>query len=103
MTKIQPINPNEIIEEKVRAIPEQVVRVFNELIARNWSNDKAIVFANDAIEFIKFLTGASKDTIIQNHWLDIEPLYRKGGYDVTYFESKGLDAFPSYFEFRKSH
>lgn len=28
MTKIQPINPNEIISEKVKIIPDQVIRVF---------------------------------------------------------------------------
>ena len=46
MTKVQPINPNEIINEKIKAIPDQVIRVFNELIARNWNNDRSIVFAN---------------------------------------------------------
>ena len=84
MTKIQPINPNEIISEKVKIIPDQVIRVFNELIARNWNKDKSIVFTNEAVEFIKFLTGASKDTIIKNHWLDVEPLYRENGFDVKY-------------------
>ncbi|MBQ7824230.1 MAG: acyl-CoA thioesterase [Bacteroidaceae bacterium] len=102
MTKVQPINPNEIINEKIKAIPDQVIRVFNELIARNWNNDRSIVFANEAIEFIKFLTGASKDTIIQNHWLDVEPLYKKNGYEVTYHESQADQYFPSYYEFRKS-
>lgn len=101
MTKILPINPDEIIKEKAKAIPDQVIRVFNELIARNWNNEKAIVFADEAVEFIKFLTGASKDTIIQNHWLDIEPIYNENGYEVVFYESKGLDSFPSYYEFRK--
>lgn len=101
VTKIQPINPNEIISEKVKIIPDQVIRVFNELIARNWNKDKSIVFTNEAVEFIKFLTGASKDTIIQNHWLDVEPLYRENGYEVTYHESQGNESFPSYYEFRK--
>ena len=70
-------------------------------IARNWNKDKSIVFTNEAVEFIKFLTGASKDTIIQNHWLDVEPLYRENGYEVTYHESQGNESFPSYYEFRK--
>lgn len=101
MTKVQPINPNEIVNEKIKAIPDQVIRVFNELIARNWNNDRSIVFTNEAVEFIKFLTGASKDTIIQNHWLDIEPIYTANGYEVTYNEASGNESFPSYYEFRK--
>lgn len=101
MTKILPINPDEIIREKAKAIPDQVIAGFNELIARNWNNGKAIVFTNDVLEIIQILTGASKDTIIQNHWLDVEPIYSEHGYVVVYCESKGHDSFPSYYEFRK--
>lgn len=60
MTKIRPINPDEIIREKAEAIPDQVIAGFNELIARNWNNGKLLSLQMMYLKLFKFLLGLVK-------------------------------------------
>jgi hypothetical protein len=90
---VSPIKPidtkkrqRELELEKARLIPEQIVQVFNHLIAENrFSNNESTVSQDKAIaRILKAMPEVTRDQIFDNKWLDIEPLYREEGWKVFY-------------------
>lgn len=83
-----PIKPDEVVALKqVTAIPDEVFDVFNELIEKRWRGNWAIFTQDEVVARIlkKFPRSkrVTEDSIFDNHWLDVSPLYRAVGWKVT--------------------
>lgn len=103
MNKVKPIKPEDIKPKKPE-IPDFVIEAFNELIQEKWNEKKgsAKIKQEEAIE--KITEKCSKDgecgierhEIFDNHYLDVEDLYRENGWDVKYFKQP-------YYETKEDH
>lgn len=82
-----PIKPSEI----KRTIPEWVIQGANECIRAHYQDScKTSYFTQDAL-ITYVLRYAPDETIgrkdlFDNHWLDIEPIYREVGWEVEYYK-----------------
>jgi hypothetical protein len=96
---IRPITPNEV-ETK---IPDAIMEAFNELIAKRWNGHQATVNLNELVALIcDKMSLTNKQIIFDNHWLNVEDIYRKAGWIVKYDQpSYGDNVFEPYFIFRK--
>jgi hypothetical protein len=82
---IKPITPEEVIKVKAESFPPLVLDAFNELIAKYFFNGKAEFTKNEIVQLIQSKMGLDRtDTIYDNHWLDVEDIYRKAGWGVVY-------------------
>lgn len=87
---VNPISPQEAHdkheEEHEASIPDEVIEAFNELIKNNLHNYYAVVTQTAVIELALEKAGHrfSRTEIFDNKWLDIEKIFQKAGWKVTY-------------------
>ena len=99
MTK--PITPDEIAEAKEAYLPPEVIEVFNDLIAKNWSGMSAKFLQEDAVSEITVRMGCHRTEVFRNKWLDVEDVYRASGWAVTYDKPGWNENYAATFEFRR--
>ena len=98
--KIVPITPEGFVAEKLKALPGEAIAAFNELIIKNCSNGSATVVQEDVVELM-VKKGLNRNDIFDNHWLDVEELYEKNGWDVAYDKPGYNESYNAYFVFSK--
>ncbi len=96
--KVAPIKASEIDKVRHQAIPDVVVEAFNELILKNFSSGSATVMQDDVAKLI-VQKGLKRQDIFDNHWLDVEDLYRKNGWKVDYDKPGYNESYNAYFVF----
>lgn len=106
---VKPISPDEAVNEK--GFPDEVISAFNEMIIENLRGKTSIFKQKDVVKRIirkitnsKLLDNESNlnNYLYENHWLDIEDLYRAAGWKVEYEKSGyGENYFEAYFKFTK--
>ena len=105
--EVKPITPDEVVLLKEAMIPDEVIEAFNECIAENWKGSYAIVKQKYVVEKImkKFLAANKdphiKNDITDNHWLDVEDIFRAAGWEVKYDGPGYNESYDATFEFRK--
>ena len=81
---IEPIKPSEVMQ----IIPEWVIAGANECILEHYRElrKESKFTQNELIDFVlkKAPEGVTRETLFDNCWLDIEPVYRKVGWKVDY-------------------
>ncbi len=101
---IKPIQPKDVIKEKQRSLPDQVVETFNELIAENWNGSDALIYQEDVVARIKkkFLPKRiTNKKIFDNHWLDVEDVFKNAGWSVYYDKPAYNEDYKASFSFSK--
>lgn len=98
---IEPIKPSEIKQ----IIPDWVIKGTNECIQKYYHHlDKTSHFTQDALIdcILKYKPNEeiSRNTLFDNHWLDIEPIYRIAGWEVEYDKPAYCEDYPANFTFR---
>lgn len=98
---VQPIRPDEIDQKD--NIPEFVLVVFNELIAKNYRNGRAEIYQDDIVDELlrRSPEPLSRREIYDNHWLDIEDVYRASGWKVEYDSPAYNESYRAFFIFKK--
>ncbi len=102
--KIKPITIDEVEKQFVEAIPDIIIKVVNNLIVKHWEplNHKAVVKQNEILDEVIVLDETlTHSKIFDNHWLDIEPIYRKIGWNVVYNKPPYYEDWEAYFVFSK--
>lgn len=85
---VKPITPNEV---SVKAIPEAVIEAFNKLIMIKFDGSQSHIKQKEAVSAImKNMKLKDSKKIFDNHWLDVEPIFRKAGWKVT-FDNPGFN------------
>lgn len=95
----KPVKPSEVANLKSNMMPDAVLEAFNELIAENYGKSSATVYTKDAVARM-VAKGLNEKEIFKKGWLDVEDIYRKAGWTVTY-DSPGWDeSYDAHFVFK---
>lgn len=100
--KVKPISPQEARNNQKTNIPDFVIAAFNELISKGIGGHKSATFkqvdvANLALKGAP--EGTTYQTLLDNHWLDVEPLFQEQGWDVTYDKPGYNESYDATFTF----
>lgn len=79
----EPIRPEDVAGHKIKVLPSEVFEVFNDLIARSFSNGQATVMQKDVVDAL-VEKGFSKEQIFAQKLLDVVEAYRAKGWEVEY-------------------
>ena len=99
--KVKPLPISKITVRKSFEIPELLIVIVNSMLKQQWDGQQAILFKNDILKKLTAVFDKSEREILQSHWLDIEPHYRKAGYDVEYYRPPYGQVGKAYFKFSK--
>jgi len=96
-----PIRPEEAPGRKLAQIPDGVIDVFNYLIVMNLSGNCATFTQADVVSLL-VARGIihSEQQAFDYHLLDVEPVYREIGWEVTYDKPGWNESYPATFTFR---
>lgn len=99
---MEPIKPDEVDDRKDKAIPDEVVEVFNDLIVKNWSTSQmAVIKQEDALLAICEVMGCERHEVFDNRWLEVEHLFRAAGWVVEYDKPAYCETYPATFKFER--
>lgn len=85
--KVKPISPKDAVANQKMSIPDFVIAAFNEMISKGIGCSKSVTFKQDDVAKLaldRAPEGTTYRTLIDNHWLDVEPLFQEQGWKVTY-------------------
>lgn len=100
MATVTALSPDEVLEARKTAIPDDVFEVFNELIAQKFNGSYAYVGQESVIAALK-KRGHTRDTVFEKHWLDVEDIYREKGWKVFYDKPGYCESYEATFKFSK--
>ncbi len=98
---VKPITPSQAEKLKSSSIPDAVIEAFNELIAEKLNGRHATVMQKEAVRRIKTKMKVTNDELFYNGWMDVEPIFRKAGWKVTYDKPAYNESYEPSFQFSK--
>lgn len=98
--KVQPVTPREV-EQTLIPFPDDVLTAFNMIIAQNYRNGVSRFEQSEVVAAIIALTGKPRNHIFDNHWLDVETVYRRAGWKVEYDKPGYNETYEPTFTFTK--
>ena len=104
MPMTKPITPDNVVKEKEKILPEEVIVAFNRLIAEKWNGRYSSFKQDEVIEEIIKEMGSLKITskeIFKKHYLDVEDIYKEAGWNVEYDSPAYCETYPATFKFSK--
>lgn len=75
-----------------------MIEVFNDLIARHYSNGRSRVTLTEAKELAEE-RGVDITQAFKEHWFDVEEIYIKSGWKVKYTQPAYCENFEAYYIF----
>lgn len=101
-----PIKPKDVAKLRKHIIPEEVFEAFNEMIAASWDGRSAVVFQNEVAalaceKLVRRNPDFTESDLYARGWLDIEDLYRKAGWSVSYDKPGYNEDYEASFRFTK--
>lgn len=99
MNQIKPVSPNGVTSLKLQNIPEEVIGVFNALIAKDWNGHSATVKQEDAVQGIMKALKITRNYVFDNDYLEVEPIFREVGWNVEYDKPGYNETYPATFRF----
>lgn len=100
---IEPIKPEDIVNEKTKVIPDEVLETFNEFIAEKWNGSSSTFKQKDLVKVIKEkleIKDEDDKIIFDKHWLDVEDIFREAGWKVYYDKPAYNETYDATFEFK---
>ena len=110
---MQPITPAEAAVKKAIDIPPEVIEAFNNLISKNFPGGRAHVVQDDVIaEILSIMNGpatcgivdhvpVTRNDIFAKKRLDVEPIFEKAGWEVSYDSPAYCENYRAYFIFKQ--
>lgn len=99
---VKPISPDEATDLKKILIPDEVITIWNEMIADRWDGTQAKVIMKDVITLIVAKMGFdSRIKVCDKGWMDIEDIYRKEGWKVTFYRPCYDENYYAFYIFKK--
>lgn len=100
--KVRPISPEDVAKAKVQILPAFVITIFNGLIAKNYCSGVARVTQEEVVALlIQSGHAQSSQQVIDNHWLDVEDVYREEGWSVEYDKPGYNETYLAYYIFKR--
>jgi hypothetical protein len=103
----KPVRPEEVVALKKAQFPDFVLEAFNAVIAKHYNCGYSSFRQDEVItEIISRMPSMGdninvRQHIFDNHWLDVEDIYRKEGWKVEYDSPAYCESYPATFTFRK--
>ena len=100
---VSPISPNDVAKHKLKSFPDDVMEVWNTIIADSATGTGTITVKQEDV--VKALSPAARrrgmirTDIFESGWLDIEPIYRAAGWEVEYDKPAYCENYPAVFRF----
>lgn len=98
---VKPISPDDVVKIKKQNMPDEVIETFNELIAKEWNGRYALLFAGKVASAIAKKLHVKVDKVYDNHWLDVEDIFRAEGWKVVFEKPDYNESGDSTFTFSK--
>lgn len=98
MTK--PISPKDITSHKQENFPPEVFEAWNKLIAYNFDGTSAIIKVSEAKEYLQSYLSI-RAIEYYSKYLNIEDVYRKAGWKVTFYKPGYDESYEAYYEFEE--
>lgn len=98
---VKPITPDEVIAGKRKFLPDEVIVVWNEAIARNWDGNVANIKQDDIISSLTSRFECHRNDVFSSGWLEIEDVYREHGWKVVYDKPAYYESYSAIFTFTK--
>lgn len=96
---VEPIKPSDIPVAKQNAIPDFVIEVVNDMLARRFTNGRAVIKQNEIVSELVANHGVTTDMIFRLDYLNIEEIYRAQGWKVVYDKPAYYENYDAFFEF----
>ena len=106
---MKPITPDEVVSAKRDSLPQEVLEAFNEMIASSWNGSYSHFKTKEVVAVILEKMNYGKitqpiiksDELFENHWLDVEDIYRKAGWKVVYDNPAYNETYDATYKFSK--
>lgn len=103
MSTIKPITPQEAELQEGSQIPDAVIGIFNKLIVKNLHNGQAKITITEVEQAIlaevQSHIALPSNYTINHDWLDVEPIFRRAGWKVTYDKPAYFETYEGYYIF----
>lgn len=95
------ISPSEAAGRKAEIIPPEVIKVWDDLIAKAWDGTSSRITQDEAVMALvnKVSPLKPRQHVFDSGWLDIEPIYRAAGWSVKYDKPAYCENYDAYFVF----
>ena len=95
------ISPADIAVQKVDNFPDFVLDEWNKMIGKKFTAGRAHVSQNEIIEaLLPHTQHGNRQEIFDNHWLDVEEVYRAQGWTVVYDKPAYNETYEASFIFK---
>lgn len=108
MAKVKPISPSEITDLKLESLPDEMIKVVNQLIIDNWNGRSATIMQSAIKDAFLQLYNTTHPNVVMTparmfelHWMDFEDIYRKKGWKVEYDKPGYNESYEAFFVFKK--
>ena len=99
----KPITPSDIASSRLQTIPPEVIEAFNEEIAKRATSggQRAVILQKNVLErILSKLPETPRSEIFSNCWLDVEPIFEKAGWTVSYDKPGYCESYSANWTFR---
>lgn len=96
---VQPITPGDVAAQKARNLPDIVIEVWNETIAKHFVDGRSKFEQEEVVKALMRRTNCRRETVFDDGWLDIEALYEAAEWTVTYDKPGFNETYAATFEF----
>jgi hypothetical protein len=99
--KVTPIKPSEIIENLEVIIPSFIFEAVNAILKEKFRGTSVTIKQNEIItKACQIKHGLKREDFFEKKWLDIEEVYEKYGWSVTYDKPAYNENYEACFEFK---
>ena len=100
---VEPISLKEAPQKKEQLLPGFVIEAFNNVIAKNLSNGYSRFLQKEVVaEMIRLSEDSvTVDEMFKKKYLDVEGIYRKKGWIVSFEGPAYCESFEPYFTFKE--
>lgn len=96
-----PLSPDDVATAKLATIPDEVVAVFNRLIAENIGDGGRATVTLKAAKAAVAAAGVDVQEAFARGWFDIEPVYRAVGWGVMFDKPGFNEHYDAFYVFTK--
>lgn len=98
---VKPITPSQAMRQKQSTLPAAVLLVFNQVIVETFNGTSASFKADRIVKEICIQMGIKSEDVYKRHYLDVEEVYRRAGWEVTYDQPGFNETYPATFTFTR--
>lgn len=98
---VQAISPTDIAVQKVENFPDFVLEEWNKIIAMKFTAGSARVGQEEIMAvLLPHTQNGNRQEVFDNHWLDVEEVYRAQGWSVVYDKPAYNESYEANFTFK---